>query len=581
MKRYLQLLYLFFCCFGTLCECYAQTAVQHTENTAIELYYDGKNTAIAKFIINPGWHIYWSNGGDIGLPTTVSSFDTAVSVENLSVPQIRTVYEIMKEYYYENTAYMEIKVDDINNANLVFDFAECSDVCKPEKLSFDTSQISTTEKKTWQQIKKQAENTFPQKITLPIYANSNEIRFNTPESNIQFIPAERDIIDEYSVSFVRDNDEIAIKWTPVSATQLRRALIITPEKNYLADIVYEQDLSSLIYIILLAFIGGIILNAMPCVFPVLSLKIFTLIHRENHTKPLLNAALYTCGVLLSFLILTTILLFLKSRGEAIGWGFQLQSPWFVGIMAIVFFILFLYIMEWLRFPNIVGNFVHKAAAFNNFTSGFFAVLIASPCTGPFMGAAVGYAFMRSDYEVLAVFTTLAFGYALPIALIELFPQAVNRIMPKPGKWMKNVKIILAIPILLTSVWLSTVWYEQIYSETQNLNNTEIGELNFQPFNPQEIAQISSDGGNVFVEFTADWCLTCKFNEKFLINTERFKDFVKKNNIHLFIADLTEHNELYSQALAEYGRDSIPLYIYYSNGSYKILPLFFSISDMDK
>ena len=189
--------------------------------------------------------------------------------------------------------------------------------------------------------------------------------------------------------------------------------------------------------------------------------------------------------------------------------------------------------------------------------------------------------MRSNVEVFAVFTALALGYALPYALIEMYPQALSRMLPKPGKWMRNIKVILSIPVLLTAVWLGSVWYSQVtdsYLITDNDKNTE---LNWQPFEPEKIAELNEKNENIFIDFTADWCLTCKFNEKILINTTRFRNFVKQNKVHLFVADLTENNEAYHQALSEYGRDGIPVYIYYSGGEYKILPLFFRISDMEK
>lgn len=302
-------------------------------------------------------------------------------------------------------------------------------------------------------------------------------------------------------------------------------------------------------------------------------------HHRSKFQARLNAFLYVCGVLFSFLLLTSCLAILKSGGEVVGWGFQLQSAWFVGLMTIIFFILFLFMMDWIRFPNFATDFIHKAAGFNDFTTGFFAVLIASPCTGPFMGVAIGYAFMRSNIEVFAVFTALALGYALPYALIEMFPQALNRILPKPGKWMNSVKIILAIPVLLTSIWLGSVWYSQVTDSYSLIENSDKGKLDWQPFNAQKINELNDNGENIFIDFTADWCLTCKFNEKVLINTKRFRNFVKQNNVHLFIADLTEDNDKYYQALSAYGRDGIPLYIYYHNGNYKILPLFFSIDDL--
>ena len=210
-----------------------------------------------------------------------------------------------------------------------------------------------------------------------------------------------------------------------------------------------------------------------------------------------------------------------------------------------------------------------------FLTGFFAVLIASPCTGPFMGAAIGYAFMQSDWEMYAVFIALALGYALPFALAEIHPHFLQRILPKPGDWMIKVKIVLAIPLLLTSIWLACVLVAQVYSHNGiNKNN-----LNWRKYNVQEVTNEISAGKKVFIDFTADWCLTCMFNEKTRLNSKKFADFVRNNEVELFKADLTESNDEYNSALTSYGRDGIPVYIYYETEKYKILPIFFDIEDL--
>lgn len=582
MKYFACKLCFFICCMFTALPCFAKTNIHQTKNSVVEIFHNGNGNALAKISLRKGWHIYWSNPGEIGLPTTITAKNSNIEVINQSTPQIHTVYDTMDEYIYKNTAYFAINIDNPQQAEITFNFVECNDICKPEKVTFNMSDIPPTDTELWQQINKNASDTFPQKIQLSSSLRTNEVLLPFVAHNIKFIPVKQDVIDNSTIEVNTKNQKTFVTWQSSEAELLKQALIINDNKAYLADIVYEQSNFILLYIILLAFIGGIILNAMPCVFPILSLKIFSLIkqRRRNPAKARLNAFLYTSGVLLCFLILTAGLIVLKSGGKAVGWGFQLQSAWFVGIMAIVFALLFLYMVEWLRFPNFANRLIHKVSGFNDFTTGFFAVLIASPCTGPFMGAAVGFAFMRSNVEIFAVFVALALGYALPYALIELYPQALHNILPKPGKWMHKVKIVLAIPVFLTSVWLAGVWYAQITDSYSVLEQTTKEELRWQYYDSQKIAMLNEAKENIFIDFTADWCLTCKFNEKFLINTQKFKNFVKQNNVHLFIADLTESNDIYYQALSSYGRDSIPLYVYYHNGEYKILPLFFSTDDLN-
>ena len=144
--------------------------------------------------------------------------------------------------------------------------------------------------------------------------------------------------------------------------------------------------------------------------------------------------------------------------------------------------------------------------------------------------------------------------------------------------MQKIKHILSVPILLTALWLGSILYTQIKTDIYDADTTV---LSWQPFDAEKIADLNAQGRNIFVDFTADWCLTCQFNEKVILNSARFKKYVEENNVALFVADLTEHNEEYSTALAGYGRSAIPLYVYYHQGKYEILPLFFRISSLPK
>lgn len=551
-------------------------AVKHTDNTTIRLFHNGDNEVLAQFEIKPDWHISWSNPGDVGQPTTVRAENATVEVMAQSTPQMRTLFEIMHEYLYENTAYYALKLDNLNNAELTFDFVECSDVCKPEKLSFQLNNIKQTSAEKWQILQTKAQATFPQKITLISPSPDNLLMLDFPaDTPIDFAAPQKNVIDEDSVEITPTPKGIRIKWHSDKPEALKQALILTPEHSYLADIKYQTNRMTLLLMMFLAFLGGVILNAMPCVFPILSLKIWTLLKQPRTKRQALkNAFAYTSGVFISFMLLSVLLVWLKQHGSNLGWGFQLQSPWFVGAMAILFLLMFVCMVGWLNFPTFVSQRIHKIADIHEFATGFFAVLIASPCTGPFMGAAIGYAFMRGNMEIFAVFSGLALGYALPYALIEIYPQPLRRLLPKPGAWMRKLQIILAIPLLLTSLWLCSVLFEQI-----DTDDAIISELNWQPYDADKIAELNAINENIFVEFTADWCLTCKFNHKVILNTDRFAKFVTQNNVHLFVADITEHNPQYNAALQTYGRDSIPLYVYYHGGDYELLPLFFRIKNL--
>ncbi len=549
------------------------------KDTTINLYSDGDNDLIAHLEMHNGKHIYWQNPGDIGQPTIVHAENGQVQISNQSVPKHRLAYGVMNEYYYDDEAFFSLDIAESENMQLIFDYVECADECREQTSVFTPEDFILLNPEEWKKLKTRAEATYPQKIRLTTDGEKNFLKLkHLGADELFFVPAAREIITPETLKVKKKGSKWLVSWQAEDNMRLQQALILTPKQAYLADIIYTNSniSNSLFYILLLAFLGGIILNAMPCVFPILGLKIFSLLQVSNPRGRWQRAMAYTAGVWGSFMLLTALLIWLKKQGEAIGWGFQLQSPWFVGIMAIVFLLLFLLMIERWHFPNMTNKFIHRLSEINEFTTGFFAVLIASPCTGPFMGAAVGYAFMRNSAEIFAVFTALALGYALPYALIELYPQTISKWLPKPGKWMHKVKIVLSVPILLTALWLFGVLAVQLHAlKTQKNEQSEV----WQPYNAEQVESLANAGENVFIDFTAKWCLTCQFNDKVLLQSDNFENFVQKNNVHLFKADLTENNEIYNTALSTYGRDGIPVYIYYHNGKYKILPVFFSIKDL--
>lgn len=559
----------------------AESFKQSTDNVGIELFSDGQTEIIAKINIRDGWHIYYKNPGEIGKPTLVENIGkTEVAVINQSVPIVTKAYDIMDEYLYKNKAYFQLKAKNNKALNFAFNFTECADVCKPEKLVFNLEKLPLTGADNWLKIKKEAQETFPLILTSDYQKSQGAISLKLPQNaEIKVIPEERETISGEQFSIAYDGDKTLVGWQNIDERhKLRHALVITPKQAYEVYINYDVfDWQYFLYIVCLAFFGGIILNAMPCVFPILSLKIFGLVKNHDGRRHYKNAFLYTLGVLISFLGLAAILDVLKESGEAIGWGFQLQSPLFVTLMTVLFFILFLYMIEALPFPELANDWLHKMSGANMFLTGFFAVLIASPCTGPFMGAAIGYAFMQTDAQMYAVFVALALGYALPFALAEIYPHALQRILPKPGAWMAKLKAMLSIPVLLTCIWLASVLVAQIYShEGINKNN-----LDWRAYDAEEVHTEVTSGNKVFIDFTAEWCLTCMFNEKTMLNSQKFADFVRENEVVLFKADLTESNDEYNEALESYGRDGIPVYIYYENETYRILPVFFDVDDLSR
>lgn len=551
--------------------------IKETEHTKIEIFAGKNNEYIARLSLQDGWHIYWSNPGEIGKPTQVLPAGNW-QIINQTAPEISMPFADMEEYIYKDSAYFYLRRLSPENPKLTFSFVECSDSCKEENVSFNVSALEPAAPHIWNHVYRDMQKKLPQMLTIHSLPETGYAETELPfSSDIRFIPAQADTVTPDTLGISDNSGRALFRWQNYPDRLLTKVLILTPDVSYAAEIIYDGNFAGrgLVYILLLAFFAGILLNAMPCVFPVLSLKLLSLLKNKESYGHIRNAFLYTLGVLLSFWLLTALLLFLKQRGIAAGWGFQLQSPLFTGVMSVIFLVLSLALAEIIHFPAFVTDRIYKLSGAGQFSSGFFAVLIASPCTGPFMGAALGYALMQGTAaETFAVFTALALGYALPCALLELYPSFMSRILPKPGKWMITVKYILAVPLLLTSVWLAGISYTQL---SKNSVTETDGEPVWLPYNEEKIRIAAENGENIFIDFTADWCLTCKFNEKLILNSKRFKNTVKEMKIHLYKADLTEDNPEYLRALNAYGRDSIPLYVYYRNGKYELLPLFFSIS----
>lgn len=351
----------------------------------------------------------------------------------------------------------------------------------------------------------------------------------------------------------------------------------------------------LLYYLITAFIAGLILNLMPCVLPVLSLKALYLVQNRRHASPP-SALAYVAGVVCSFMLLAGILFYLRELGAGMGWGFQLQSPVFNAVLLLLFFLIFLNLTDRLPLPDACADTLSRLAGKQSFLTGFFAVVIACPCTGPFMGAAIGYAVAKPALIYFGIFLALSLGYALPYALIEMFPGFFLKYIPKPGHWMITMKRILALPILLTCFWLGWVIFNQfrpaaadapdaakadtVPGTTSATGTTSAADTSspsispsaaaaaepvWEPYTPAKVAATLAARRPVFINFTAKWCLVCLLNDKTSLSTETFRRLAAEKSIALFKADWTNRDETIRDALKAYGRNSIPLYVWYPAG----------------
>ena len=329
-----------------------------------------------------------------------------------------------------------------------------------------------------------------------------------------------------------------------------------------------------------AFLGGMLLNFMPCVFPVLAIKLLGITQLADKPKTMrLSAWAFSVGVLISFLLLGGLMLALRAAGSQMGWGFQLQSPWVVAALAIMFVIMGLNLSGLFEFghfvPSSVASFQFANPATNSLWSGVFAVVIASPCTAPFMGASLGLAIGFPAWQALPIFGAMGLGMALPFLLVSI-SSGWLKYLPKPGAWMNTFRHVMALPMYVTALWLvwvlglQTGWWDNDQAPTQRtLSASESGasrpSIVWEAWSEDKVRAARKDGRPVFIDFTAAWCVTCQFNKKTTFaDASLLKDFAQKN-VLLLRADWTRYDPAITQALNNLGRNGLPVYAWYAPG----------------
>jgi thiol:disulfide interchange protein/DsbC/DsbD-like thiol-disulfide interchange protein len=375
--------------------------------------------------------------------------------------------------------------------------------------------------------------------------------------------------------------------------------------------------NSILYYLAVAFIGGLILNIMPCVLPVISLKLFGLVKYRNESRKriLEHNFFYTLGILSTFIIFGCIVLAFKSIGTQVGWGFQLQSPNFIAIMIIVLFVFSLNMFGLFEFATpggkSLGNIQTEDGFIGDFLSGVLATILSTPCSAPFLGTALTFAFTSSTSSIFLIFITIGLGLAFPFILTGIFPNLVS-FLPRPGNWMNTIKKILGLTLILTIIWLLDVYNALVDGSSHlvklstalvfifagitilrkerwiagvsflvalglfvNLSTTTVisskddqtalirdkkaSGLNWEAWSFDKMNEHKENQQVVFIDFTAKWCFTCKINEKLVLDTEKFKQFVADNNLKLLIGDWTKRDEVIGSFLRQNGLVGVPAY----------------------
>lgn len=403
-----------------------------------------------------------------------------------------------------------------------------------------------------------------------------------------------------------------------NATPVNTITKIDQKKNESNSIVkVEGQETALPYYLFLAFIGGLILNVMPCVLPVISIKLFGLIKYQQESKKriLKHNIFYTLGILTTFTVLATLIVLLKSIGTNVGWGFQLQSPVFIAIMIVGLFIFSLNMFGLFEFGTPGGHRLGSMEIEDNFIGDFLggviAVILSTPCSAPFLGTALTFAFTSESFTIFAIFLMIGIGLAFPFIITGIYPNLVS-FLPRPGNWMNTLKKVLGLTLILTCIWLFDVFNTLVGGQSHlfkllvvllfifgglqlrkkekwlayvsyllalaifvNMSTTPLIPMkdvttslirdreakgqNWEPWSVDKMNDYKNNRQIVFMDFTAKWCFTCKANERLVLDTDEFKELSKKYNLKLLVGDWTKRDEVISNFLMKNKLVGVPAY----------------------
>ena len=595
-----------------------------------------------QFKIRKGWHIYWKNPGDSGLAPTVS-WQSGSGVKfgpfRWPAPHLFKLGPLLS-YGYSDTVTIPFKVTipSDSKGNLTINgqanWIACEVNCVPEAVSVSTTiRVGNNRVKNAETANQilAATQQLP-KPELPAAVRLDIVRTATGQATVRAsqlptgstLAIYPEIPGTTAIPVAEKRTEFILNNLPTSAISVPLVVILT-DKN--GSFGYQTTLTvkssgptsvsesvppySILSIVVLAFLGGLLLNLMPCVFPVLSIKILSMVRQSNEDPKRLKkyGLMYSAGIVSLFLLLAGMVGGLKSASESIGWGFQLQSPAMVAGLIGVCFTIALNLLGVFEFGTSLTRINSRGSGYiGAFLNGVLIALVATPCTGPFMGTAIGYTLTQSLPVTFVVFTSMAIGFSLPYLMLAFRPSWISS-LPKPGSWMTHLKEILAFPMLGTTIWLLWVLTSQIglsatipilwmllgfglllwaYGKVQT---TRIGwvfaglaaaafitfpliairleqrqhvsvQTVWQPYSQEKVIAANQNGQAVFVDFSAAWCLTCQFNKQTVLNRPDVLAEFKRHNVLLLKADWTNRDPEISAALKALGRNGVPTYAYY-------------------
>ena len=607
-----------------------------------------------KFTLNPGWHTYWENPGDAGEGASIKwNLPNDVSASEILWPGPQRIpVEPLMTFGYEDEVVLLTKIYTSEativplNLNALVSWYTCKEICIPQeaevsipiKLGNKTPSVSKAIlDQTLEEVPIQFEGTYRVQRLEESYILQGQLENQDQYDSIYFFPKDYGLTDYTKDQFYeinKDSFSLQIKAAEIEIENRTFEGVIAINKgeavsfieiNYplkAKPISQEFNIFTLIFF---AFLGGLILNIMPCVFPILSIKILRFVEQSGDStyKTIQQGLLFSLGVIVSFLAIAALLVSLKSGGESIGWGYQLQSPIVVSLLVYLFVVLGYIFMSNMVLGTSLARLssisLGKGDSIESFLTGVLAVIVASPCTAPFMGSAIGFALLQPSFYSVLIFLGLGIGFSLPYLVLSAKPSLLS-FLPKPGQWMETFKQFMAFPMWASALWLLWVLSSQVNNQEViqvllgslliiiglwlvEKNNSKTNWIrwivrlpfilllifslwliptsysdldesrqNQLAYSPQLLEDLREENALVFLNFTADWCITCKVNESVALKTSKVRKLLTDKDITYIEADWTRKDPVISSALEEYGRTGLPLYLLFpSKGDPLILP----------
>ena len=587
------------------------------------LSYNNQKFIGLKISLEKDWKTYWKNPGDAGVALDIN-FSEDSKINNYKVlfpfPNKFIDHGVITNGYEKEVIY-PIKIDfnddvTVFESNLIVDYLICNKICIPKteikKLNLDlvknTQNLVDSEVYEFlKKVPKSNGNHFDLEL-VDFKSESLLYKFknNIEKEDAKVFVFNENEVNSFDTNIFKQNNEVYLEiksdedfenFTKHIYLSFSDGKIYEEHKKNIP----KQQKSHIIYYILLAFLGGILLNFMPCVLPILSLKFYSLVNlKDSSLQELRKRSISVIlGIIFSFLCLATFVIFLRLIGHEVGWGFQFQNFYFILSLAVIVFIFGLNLLGFFEIilPNKINNFFHSKISsesyYASFLTGAFSTLLATPCSAPFLGTAVGFSMMASNSVIIAIFLCISLGFAFPYIILVALPKLIC-FFPKPGSWMENFKVFMGLLLILTFSWLlsllkianiyifvfvSLIIFISIF-RNKNLFNIISGSsfvllllfflFSFSNenkrlwtnFDEKILENYLSSNELIIVDFTADWCVTCQVNKISTLNSNEVNDFFIENDVKLLKADWTDKNDRILGFMSNFNRYGIPLNIIY-------------------